>query len=160
AGRSASLARASRVGHLRPRKSQIAYRATRGSSHHQVKDGARVSQKPTPPPYVQSLNPKMIFVSSVPLWCNPASAPLNSLLARFVRSDPDRLFDHVDENFAVADLPGFGCLDHGSSSVFHHAVGKNHFDFDFRQKVDGILAASINFRMAFLPTEAFDLGNR
>jgi MFS superfamily sulfate permease-like transporter len=40
-----------------------------------------------------------------------------------------------------------------------HAFNENHFNFDFWEKVDGILTPTVNLRMAFLPAEAFDLGD-
>src|SRR5205823_7261920 len=38
-------------------------------------------------------------------------------------------------------------------------VGNDHFDLDLRQKVDHVFGATIEFRVALLPTEALDLGD-
>ena len=71
----------------------------------------------------------------------------------FVGADPNCLLDFAHENFPVADLSGLGRLhdrfDHALRAiVFHH-----NFKFHFRQKIDGVFAAPINFAVPFLPAE-------
>jgi hypothetical protein len=38
-------------------------------------------------------------------------------------------------------------------------VGHHDFDFDLRQKIHGVFAAAINFRVPFLAAKALDFGN-
>src|SRR6202000_3294311 len=62
-------------------------------------------------------------------------------------------FDFGNKYFAVADLPGLGGFDDGGHRCVQSTVGHYKFDFDFRQKIHRVLAAAIDFRMAFLAAE-------
>jgi hypothetical protein len=39
-------------------------------------------------------------------------------------------------------------------------VGQDEFEFDLGEEVHGVFAAAIDFRVTFLPAEAFDFGDR
>jgi hypothetical protein len=64
------------------------------------------------------------------------------------------VFDWKDKHFAVADLPGFGRAHHHRDSFLDHVVCEHDFDFHLGQKINGILAATINFGVSFLPAKA------
>ena len=69
------------------------------------------------------------------------------------------MFYRQDENFAIADLAGFGGThDHGHG-LLHHIVGEDDFDFYLGEKINGVFAATINLRMPLLTSEAFHLGH-
>src|SRR5438128_11766167 len=85
---------------------------------------------------------------------------LNGLGAGFLGADPNGVLDGTDESLAVTDLAGFGCLDDGVNGVCNPAVGQNEFDFYFRKKIDGVLAAAVDFGVTLLTAEPFDLADR
>jgi hypothetical protein len=88
------------------------------------------------------------------VWCG-----LDREVPSFFRPDADGLLNFGNENFAVADLAGA----RGSHDGFHHAVGdlvgNDDVEFDFGQEIDGVFAATINFRVALLAAKAFDLAD-
>ena len=83
-----------------------------------------------------------------------------SIFARLTGPDTDHAFDFGDKDFPVADLPGFGCIGDGINDGLDFIIGDDHFDFDFRQEIDGILGTTIKFGMPFLPAVTFDLRYR
>jgi hypothetical protein len=78
----------------------------------------------------------------------------------FLGPDSHRLFYLANKNLSVTDLSGPG----GSQDCFDHPLGaivRNHdLKFHFRQEIDGIFGAAINFAVTFLPAEPFYLAQR
>ena len=85
---------------------------------------------------------------------------LNSGVALLIGADADGGFDSRDEHFAVADLAGLGGLDDARHGGVHLFVREDEFKFDLGQKVHGVFAAAIDFRVTILTTEALDFGDR
>src|ERR1044071_3301315 len=71
-----------------------------------------------------------------------AKAELDRVVAGFAGTDADDVFDIGDENLAVADAPGLGCLADGVNGGFDPVVAEHHFDFHLGQKVDDIFGAA------------------
>jgi len=71
----------------------------------------------------------------------------------FVRPNSDCFFDFGHKNFAVPDLAGLGRLQDRFDDTLRAIVGHHDFEFYFRQEIDGVFAAPINFTVAFLPPE-------
>src|SRR2546425_11298473 len=90
------------------------------------------------------------------LGCRVAS---DGLLSFLFSADTNRFFDRGDKHFAVADLAGFGRLDDGGHGALDAVVGQHKFDFDFWQKINGVLAAAIDFSVAFLAAKPFDFAD-
>ena len=84
---------------------------------------------------------------------------LNRVLAGFSGSDPQRLFHRRDKDFTVTDLACVGSL----SDFFHDLLDPFglHDDLDlyFRNEIDNILCAAVNFLVSFLAPVAFHFGN-
>ena len=81
---------------------------------------------------------------------------LDSFITRLFCTDTDSALDREDEDFAIADLAGLGGLHNGCNSTLDSFVRKNNFEFDFRQEVDCVLAATVDLGMALLAAKAFD----
>jgi hypothetical protein len=64
-----------------------------------------------------------------------------------------------DEDLAVADLAGLGRLDDGCDGAFDRGSREDDFDFDLGQEVHRVLAAAVDFGVAFLPAEALDFAH-
>src|SRR4029077_18217979 len=58
-----------------------------------------------------------------------------------------------NKNFAVTNLSGLGGLEDRFHDTLSHFIRDHDFKFHLWQKVDGVLAAAINFAVAFLPAE-------
>ena len=43
--------------------------------------------------------------------------------------------------------------------MFNFPIGYRHLDLHFGQEIDNVLCATVQLGVAFLTTEAFDLGN-
>jgi hypothetical protein len=65
-----------------------------------------------------------------------------------------------DEDFAIADLAGFGRFDNGSGGRLDPVIGKDDFEFDFWQEIHGVFTAAVDFGVAFLPPESLHLSDR
>src|SRR6185312_8788236 len=93
---------------------------------------------------------------SVPL---KALVDLESVCIGLTRADANGLLDREDENLSVADLAGLG----GSGDRADHLldlVGRDRdLDLQLGEKVHGVFGAAIDFRVPFLSSVAFDLGN-
>src|SRR5215470_1840043 len=84
----------------------------------------------------------------------------NGVHAGLPRTDPDGFFDVGDEDLAVADATGLGGAADRLDGFLDHLVGEHNLDFYLREKIDNVLGPPIELRMAFLPPEAFGLGDR
>src|SRR2546428_44333 len=74
-------------------------------------------------------------------------------------SDPDRLFERLDEHLAVTDAAGPGSIGDQPDDFVRQAIGVDDFDLHFRQEVYRVLAASVHLGVALLAAEAPDLGH-
>jgi nitrogen regulatory protein P-II 2 len=63
------------------------------------------------------------------------------------------------KNLAVADLAGAGGLFDSFDCLVEHLRLDGRFDFDLGQKIDYVLRAAIQLRVAFLPAEPFDFSD-
>src|SRR5579884_318705 len=79
------------------------------------------------------------------------------LLARFFGADADRTQNGQHENFSIPNLSSLRCLDNCFHGGIRAVIRKYDFQFDLGQKIDRVFAAAINFGVAFLPAETFDL---
>ncbi len=86
-------------------------------------------------------------------------AESDCLLTLFFRADADGIFDCTDENFAVADLTGFGSLNNRIDRGRNLRISENNFDLNLGEEIDSVLTAAINLRVALLPPESFDLAD-
>ena len=66
----------------------------------------------------------------------------------------DGALNRADEHFAVADLPSSSRLDDDVHGVVHDE------NPDLGERIDGVFAAAVSFRMAFLASEAFHFADR
>lgn len=85
---------------------------------------------------------------------------LNGRAAGFTGADTNGLFKCADEYFSVTDFAGASGVGDGLKDLFENIVRDGQFDFGFRQKVDDVLSAPVQFRMATLSPESFDLRYR
>lgn len=79
--------------------------------------------------------------------------------AAFAGADAEDFVDLVDEDFAVADFACFGGVEEGLEDGGEEVVGDDDFEFGFWDEVDGVFAASIDFGVAALASEAFYFGD-
>src|SRR5262245_20419477 len=85
--------------------------------------------------------------------------PSHCFFPDLFRADAHCVLDWEHEHFSIPDFAGFGCGYHYAYSLFHHVVRHYYFHFYFGQKIDRVFAPSIDFSVAFLPSEAFDFGD-
>ena len=71
-------------------------------------------------------------------------------------ADTHDFFQVSDEHFAVADLAGTGGVDDGLNDLLSDVVGDSQLDLGLGQKVDDVLGAAVQLRVATLATEAFN----
>ena len=83
----------------------------------------------------------------------------DGVVAAFAGADADGVFDWEDEDFTVADFAGVGGFGDGVDDLVAAGVVDDDFDFDFRDEVDGVFAAAVDFGVAFLAAEAADFGD-
>src|SRR5258706_4658719 len=81
-------------------------------------------------------------------------------LAGLAGADPYHLLHAGHEDLAVADLAGMRGLDDGLDGSLGHGVGQHDLDFHLGKEIDDVLGAAIEFRMALLPAESLDFGDR
>ena len=81
------------------------------------------------------------------------------ILTSFTGSNPNRIFQVGDENFAVADLAGLGRLQDGIDHRLQILVRANHLDLDLRNKINRVLSTAIDFGVAFLSPEPANLAD-
>src|SRR5262249_24260409 len=77
----------------------------------------------------------------------------------FAGADADGAIEVVDKDFPVADLAGLGRRADRRDRLFFQLVGDRDFDLELGQEIHGVFGAAINFGVALLPAEAFDLGD-
>ena len=85
---------------------------------------------------------------------------LQGVVAGFAGTNADRLLEVADEYFTVPDLACIGRFAYRLDDLIDYRVFDCHFYFCFRQKVDDVFGASIQFGVAFLTTKSFYLGER
>jgi len=84
---------------------------------------------------------------------------LYGILASFSGTDAYNFFELGDKYFAVSDLAGAGGLGNRFDHAVHLIFGDSDIEFYLGQEVDHVFSAPIQFRMAFLSAEPFDLGD-
>ena len=84
----------------------------------------------------------------------------DGVVTGFSGADADDFLEVGDEDFSVSDLAGTGDLDDRLDRHLDLIVGDNEFDFDFGEKIDGVLGTAVLLLVAFLPAEAADFGDR
>ena len=82
---------------------------------------------------------------------------LEGFFADFLRANAYGLIDRGDKDFAIADLAGAGGLDDGGLDAGDEIIGEDDLDLDLGQEIDGVFAAAIDFGVALLAAETFDL---
>ncbi len=87
------------------------------------------------------------------------SAGLDGGIGGFAGADPDSFLDREYEDLAVTDFARAGGFDDGVDGIVDLVLVQDEFDFDFREEVDRVLAGAVDFGLAFLAAEAFDLGH-
>src|SRR4029453_7127605 len=90
-----------------------------------------------------------------------AAAPRCSECRRspFPGPDPERLIDRQDEDLAVADLPGSGCILDGLGHDGSAIVVDQNLQLHLGQELDHVLRAPIELRVSLLAPEALHLGH-
>src|SRR5262245_14332582 len=63
-------------------------------------------------------------------------------LASFVGTNSDDFFHRRDEDLSVADLTGLRGFQNCLDDFLRHVVGREDFDFYFRQKIDRVFCAT------------------
>src|SRR5262245_39449480 len=63
----------------------------------------------------------------------------------------------MNEDLAVADVAGLGRCRHHFGDLVDDAIGHNDLDLDLGEEIHRVLAASIELRVALLPTKSTDL---
>src|SRR5690606_10940069 len=89
-----------------------------------------------------------------------ASRRLDGVEAAFARTNANGLLDIGDENLAVADTPGLGCLADGFDGALDQLIRENDLDLHLGQEIHDIFGAAIKFRVPLLASETLRLGNR
>src|SRR6267378_319541 len=79
--------------------------------------------------------------------------------AFFFGANPKGLVHAGKKDFPVADLARAGGLGDDAKSELGLGVGKDQLNLDLGQKIHGVLAAAIEFGMAFLAAEPPDLSD-
>lgn len=74
-------------------------------------------------------------------------------------ADANDLLDGADEDFAVADLAGASRVGNGVNDFINLRVFDGDFDFDLRQKVDGVFGATVAFDVTLLAATTANVGN-
>ena len=90
--------------------------------------------------------------------CAGLIAPVSEgAVAGFAGANAPYLVDCRNENLAVADLAGLGGVDDGFDDAFDQVVGDCDFNLGFGKKINNILGSAVEFGVAALAAEAFDL---
>src|ERR1700730_8348227 len=76
---------------------------------------------------------------------------LKGAFATLIIANADRVVDPGEKNFTVADFPGARRRHDRLHCLFHHVVYQDHLQLDLGDEVNGIFAAAVELRMAFLP---------
>jgi len=82
---------------------------------------------------------------------------LDRCRSAFAGADTDNVIDRADEHLAVADLAALRRLADGFNGGVRRRIVNHDLDLHLRQKIDGVLGPTVQFRVALLPTEPFDL---
>src|SRR5450755_1389148 len=85
--------------------------------------------------------------------------PLEGVRAGLTGADAHDLFKLENEDLAVADLAGVGCLLDRLDDAIEHVALDRGFDFDFWKEVDDIFGATVELGMALLTPKTLDLGH-
>src|SRR2546423_5672151 len=80
---------------------------------------------------------------------------LNGHFSFLFSADSDGLLNFRDEYLTITNFSGFGGLDDNGHRALRLSVGQNEFNFNFGKEIDRVLAAAVDFRMAFLAAKAF-----
>ena len=89
-------------------------------------------------------------------WRGPK---LNCFIARFLGANTNGGFDVADKNFAITNLTRARRPHDGVDGLLDHGIGQDDLDLDFREEIDRVFAAAVNFRVALLAAKALDFGN-
>ena len=82
---------------------------------------------------------------------------LDRFCAPFVGSNTNGFLNRGDKDLAVTNLPGLGGFGDGPCGGLGLVVAHHHFNLDLGEEVDGVLAPSVDFRVAFLAAKALHL---
>src|SRR5574342_1703 len=66
----------------------------------------------------------------------------------------------MDKDLSVTDVARLGRPSENAGDLVHEGVGHNYLDLDLGKKIHGVLATTVELRVALLPTEAADFGDR
>ena len=83
----------------------------------------------------------------------------NGFIARFLGANTNGGFDIADKHFAVAYLARSSRPNDGFDGLLDQGIGQDDLDLDFREEIDRIFAAAVNFRVALLAAKALHLGD-
>jgi hypothetical protein len=83
----------------------------------------------------------------------------DGVVAGFTGPDADNFLDVGNEDLAITDAAGLGCIANGIYRCFRRFVRENDFDLHLRQKVNDVLCPAIEFGVALLATETLGLGD-
>jgi hypothetical protein len=89
----------------------------------------------------------------------PGEAVSEGIFSLFLSANTHSFFHGKHENLPIPDLACFGAFDNRDDYIVGSGIRNDNFNFNFGKKINGIFAAAINFGVALLATEAFDLGN-
>src|SRR5690606_11349143 len=81
------------------------------------------------------------------------------VVAEFSGTNADSLLDRIDEDLAVADAPGLGCVADGLDRLFGEFVRAHDLDLHLGQEVHHIFGAAIELGMALLAAETLGFGH-
>lgn len=82
------------------------------------------------------------------------------MITLFGRANAHGIVNGADEHLAIADLSGAGSFYNGIDGAGHEIISQHNFDFDLRQKVDGVFVAAINFGVPLLTAKALHFAHR
>jgi len=85
---------------------------------------------------------------------------LNCRFASLFSSNADDIVQRTDKDFSITNFAGFGSFDDCFDGALDGGVGQNNFEFDLWEKVDGVFASAIDFRVSLLTAEALNFGDR
>ena len=89
----------------------------------------------------------------------PRLSGLKCYIARFTGPDSNGVFNVSDKDFSVPDFAGVGSGSYRFNDGINKVFADDSFELHLGQEVDNIFRTAVEFGVAFLTTEAFDLGH-
>lgn len=83
----------------------------------------------------------------------------NGFITRLLGANTNGGFDIADKHFAVANLARSRRPNDGFHGLLDQGIGQDDLDLDFREEINRIFTAAVNFRVALLAAKTLHLGD-